>query len=217
MHCVQVDECVVVQYARMVARDEAHAAHICRECVDMLDTACCLEALSPAPEVENLILVRIGRSEFWLLEVNAADPVSLLFEPGDEVVPDESTGSRDKRPLHNYPSCRRLGLSASASRGSQSLRFAMSAEIVFARVRRSGLSETDLTYSISRSVLSSIGRRPVSLLEAMAGLLRSWRGIGGLLTSVLATAAALPPELPICATASDLPRAAEPRRLRCLP
>ena len=62
----------------MVRRDEAHAAHVGRERVDVVDAAgVACEAVVPAAEVEELELVGVDVGVLGLLEVDAAHPVAL--------------------------------------------------------------------------------------------------------------------------------------------
>ena len=43
----------------MVARDEAHAAHVGRQRIDLVDAARRLEAVVPAAQIENLEFVGV--------------------------------------------------------------------------------------------------------------------------------------------------------------
>src|SRR6266568_5593463 len=88
----------------MVGRDKTHATHVRRECVDVVDAASRLKAGIPPPQVEKLELVAVGLSEFRQLDVDAADPMTLLLESGGEVMSYESTGSGDEHTFHCYPS-----------------------------------------------------------------------------------------------------------------
>ena len=77
----------------MVVGDEAHAAHVGRERVDLVDAAGGFEAVFPAAQVEEHEFVGLGRLVFRVLEIDAAHPVAAPLEVVDEVVADEAAGS----------------------------------------------------------------------------------------------------------------------------
>ena len=54
-------------------------------------------------------LVRVGRGVFRMLDVDAADPVPLLPQVGDEMVSDESAGACDENLCH-VPSVTRAAI-----------------------------------------------------------------------------------------------------------
>jgi hypothetical protein len=90
---MQVHERVVADDDGLVALDEADAAHVGGQSVDLVDAARRLEAVVPALEVEDLELVRRRRFVFRVLDVDAANPVSLGDEIFDQVMADESAGA----------------------------------------------------------------------------------------------------------------------------
>ena len=105
-----IDQEVVVQDAAVVAGDEAHAAHVGCQRIDLVDPACGLETVGPSAQVDDLELVGIGLGILGKLDVRAAYPVAVPLEQRHQVVPDESSGPRDENPLcrHGAPLLRRL-------------------------------------------------------------------------------------------------------------
>ena len=105
---VEVDQRVVVEDRGVVARDEAHPAHVGRERVDVVDAAGRLEGLLAQAQVADLELVGVDRGVLGHLEVDAADPVAALLEVGHQVVADEAAGSGHEDSLHDPNSLRAL-------------------------------------------------------------------------------------------------------------
>src|SRR6266568_1514438 len=95
---VDVDERVVVKDPAVVGGDEAHAAHVRSEGVDLLDSLGCLEAVLPANEVEQEELIRPRGRVFGLLDVHTPDPVAQLLQVRNQVVSDEASRTADQYP-----------------------------------------------------------------------------------------------------------------------
>src|SRR5437868_3595869 len=62
----------------------------------MIDAARGAQAIVPAAQVEQLELVGVGAAILWVLQIDAADPIALALEKGDEVMADETTGAGHK-------------------------------------------------------------------------------------------------------------------------
>ena len=60
---MRVDQHIIVQNLGVMLGDEPHAAHVGRQRVDVVDAARRLEAVSPAPEVQQFELVGVGRAD----------------------------------------------------------------------------------------------------------------------------------------------------------
>src|SRR5205807_5187085 len=85
--------------------DEAHATHVRRQLIDLIEAAPSQRdrriARAGLPQVEQLEIVGGGRREFRMFEVYPADPISLSFEPGHQVTRDETARSAHQCLLHN--------------------------------------------------------------------------------------------------------------------
>ena len=93
---LKVDHRVVVEDLRVMGGDETHPAHIRGERIDLVDVACRYDAVLPDAKIQEQEFVAIRRTEFRLLDVHAADPVSVAFETAGEMAPDEATHARNK-------------------------------------------------------------------------------------------------------------------------
>ena len=102
---------------RVVAGDEAYAAHVRRQRVDLVHTPCRLDALVEGPQVAHLELVSFDRAVLGLLQVDPTHEVALRPQEGHEVMADEAAcaSHQNPRPLavhldlprHHF-GCRRL-------------------------------------------------------------------------------------------------------------
>src|ERR1051326_2240452 len=98
---VDVDQHVVVHDHSLVMLDEADAAHVGGEVVNLVDAAGRLEAVAPATQVEQLELVGARSFVFGKFDIDAADPVSAVLQVAHQVVSNEAT-----RTSHQYTSRR---------------------------------------------------------------------------------------------------------------
>jgi hypothetical protein len=93
---MQVHQRVVAHDVGLVRLDEADAAHVRGQVVDLVDVARGLETGVEAPQVEALELVGAARLELRRLQVDAAHPVAVGDEEAHQVVADEAAGAGDE-------------------------------------------------------------------------------------------------------------------------
>src|SRR5690349_15695239 len=98
---MQVDQRVVVEDLRMVRGDEAHAAHVGRHGVDLVDIASRAKAVVPAAQIQQQKFISRGRLVLGSLDVHTAYPVATFDQVLHQVVTDESTSSSNE----NSPGC----------------------------------------------------------------------------------------------------------------
>src|SRR5439155_23236849 len=90
---VDVDQHVVPADLGLVRMDEADAAHVRGQGIDLVDAAGRGQAIVPASQIEELELVPGRRLVFRQLDVHAAHPVTALHEELRQVMSDEATRS----------------------------------------------------------------------------------------------------------------------------
>src|SRR5208282_6694441 len=93
---LKVDHRVVVEDPRVMGRDEPHPAHVRGERIDLVDVTCRRGAVLPAAKIHEQEFVAVRRTELRFLDIHAADPVSVAFEPAGEMAPYESTRASNK-------------------------------------------------------------------------------------------------------------------------
>jgi hypothetical protein len=108
---VDVDQRIVPQDRGVVGRDEAHAAHVGGQRIDVVDAAGGQQALVEAAEVAQLELVGVRVGVLGTGDVHPPHPVAPLLQRRDEVVADEAAGPCDQNTRIRWSS--HLFLSAS--------------------------------------------------------------------------------------------------------
>ena len=78
----------------MIGRDVPDAAHVGRKVIDPVDVPGRLLAVLPKPQVEQLEVVGGAGLEFRNLDIDAANAKSVRFQTPDQVMADESAGTR---------------------------------------------------------------------------------------------------------------------------
>mmetsp|Transcript_39068 Transcript_39068/g.91253 ORF Transcript_39068/g.91253 Transcript_39068/m.91253 type:complete len:414 (+) Transcript_39068:194-1435(+) len=98
LHHVEGDHGVVVQDARVVALDEAHAAHVSSEIEHPVRTLDNLEAVVEGAEVDEMELIAelLLLKVLLLLPVRPDDVAAHLLEPHAKMRPDKATGPGDE-------------------------------------------------------------------------------------------------------------------------
>src|SRR5690242_17021418 len=94
----------------MVRRDEAHPTHVGSERIHMLDALRGLEAALPPTKVEQAKLIGIALGVFRMLDVNAANPVALPLQEGNQMMADKTAGPGDEN-LRSHCGCHATFLS----------------------------------------------------------------------------------------------------------
>ena len=93
---MDVHEQVVVQDLRVVGGNKPHSSHVGRQGIDLIHTARGLQAIIPAPQVEQLEFVSVLWAELRVLDVHSAYPVARFLQVCDQMMADETTGTGDK-------------------------------------------------------------------------------------------------------------------------
>ncbi len=101
---VEVDEGAVVHYLALGGVDKAHATHVGRQLVDLIEGAIPKSesglAVLGLSQVEQQELVGRGGGELVLLDIHSPDPVAFLFEFLGQVATDKATGAAEQGFLH---------------------------------------------------------------------------------------------------------------------
>jgi len=93
---VGVDEDIVLGDFGQERGDVADAAHIGSQVVDFINVARDCETVFPDAQIADLEIVGRGLFVFGHLDVGAAHPVAIFFQPLDQVVADEPARSGHK-------------------------------------------------------------------------------------------------------------------------
>src|SRR5256885_183060 len=101
---MDVDQHVVAADLGLVGMDEADAAHVGGQCIDLVDTTGRGQAIVPASQIEELELVRGRCLVLRQLDVHAPYPVAALDEELRQVMSDETTRTSHQHLLHDVPS-----------------------------------------------------------------------------------------------------------------
>ena len=76
---VEFDQRIVVQNLGMIRADEAHAAHVGGQGVNLVDVLGCLEAVLPPAQVNELEFIGGGGRILRMFQIRAAHPVASFL------------------------------------------------------------------------------------------------------------------------------------------
>jgi len=104
MHHVDVDQRAVVHDLALGRVDEAHAAHVRRQLVDLIERARVERqrrlAVRLFAQVEQQELIGLGGRELVLFDVHPAHPIPLALQLLDQVPANEPSGATDECCFH---------------------------------------------------------------------------------------------------------------------
>src|ERR1044072_9099570 len=93
---MQIDERVVANDDGLVRFDEADAAHVRGEAVDLVDAFSCLQTVVCDRHIEQMKLVRRGWFVFGFLDVDAAHPVTAINKILRQMMTDKTASPSDQ-------------------------------------------------------------------------------------------------------------------------
>jgi hypothetical protein len=90
-----IDQNVIATDVGVIRGNVANAAHVGGEIVDLIDSpARSQEAVLGLTQIQDFEVIAGRNFIFWVLNVNAADPMAVRFETLYQVVPNEAAGPR---------------------------------------------------------------------------------------------------------------------------
>ena len=107
MRHVDVDQHAVVHDLALGRVDEAHAAHVGRELVDLVEGAAVQGQRGPTvrrlAQIQHHEFVGRRRGELVGLAIHTAYPIALRLEPLHQMAGDEPASAADQCSLHDSP------------------------------------------------------------------------------------------------------------------
>jgi len=88
---MDVDQRIVMQDLRVMARDKSHTTHICSQSVNLVNALCRPQTVFPASQIEKLELVGRRFAELRHFNVDAPDPIALALQICGQMAADETT------------------------------------------------------------------------------------------------------------------------------